>query len=110
MVLDGTSRLLALDDCCYQHHGSFALCCSRAVLPARAAVHLQWFSDRLPSQDVEGCWRRSLITPFWMLPFCTRKAPKWFEKEDTFWFNVYAIIFSSATNAVGVLAAYLQMR
>eukprot|EP00913_Durusdinium_trenchii_P018713 g17584.t1 len=38
------------------------------------------------------------------------KAPKWFEKEDTFWFNVYAIIFSSATNAVGVLAAYLQMR
>lgn len=37
------------------------------------------------------------------------RAPVFFAKEQTFWFNVYAIIASSAANAVGVAASYRQM-
>ncbi|CAE7377550.1 unnamed protein product [Symbiodinium sp. CCMP2592] len=33
--------------------------------------------------------------------------PPWFREPETFWFNVYAIIFSTAVNGVGTIAALL---
>lgn len=35
-----------------------------------------------------------------------QQAPMWFAKEQTFWFNVYALIASSVANAVGVVASW----
>ena len=37
------------------------------------------------------------------------QAPLWFAKEQTFWFNIYALIASSVANAGGVVASYWQM-
>ncbi|CAE7410886.1 unnamed protein product [Symbiodinium natans] len=36
----------------------------------------------------------------------SNQAPLWFANEQTFWFNVYALVASSAANALGVVAAF----
>mmetsp|Transcript_33720 Transcript_33720/g.78326 ORF Transcript_33720/g.78326 Transcript_33720/m.78326 type:complete len:159 (-) Transcript_33720:91-567(-) len=33
--------------------------------------------------------------------------PPWFREPETFWFNIYALLFSTAVNGVGTMAALL---